>query len=482
MKQGNVYKWAFIDRVSIAVINLVTNLILVRMLTSADFGLLAMIAIFTAVAADLSGCGLSDGLVHKIRPTEMDYSTVFIFNSAFGLIFGLSFFFGSQIVADFFGHQELREIMRVLGVCFFFQTMSYVQETRLRKQLKMKTVCFVRVGATITVSVLGITAAALGYGYKALICTQILLSFFFFVYFTIASRWFPKLQFSARAFKEFFSYGVHLMLAYMATLVGKNINTFVLGRFYPSPSLSGIYYQGAKLATVPYGVSEASINAPFFVVASNEEDAARRSSLIRQMTGMMLTVNLSILTFLFTIAGPAVIFLLGEQWLAVVPVFRILLAAECLFCIKHFFMTVCKVHGRTVFVRNLGFCEVLVQLFFLLLACRSGILWIAVTQASGAAFAVCVYIVYCCRSVRAFEFRRLMHICFSAAWLPAVSAAAGFVMAVLLPPACPVIVQCLAIAAAYAVVMLGLGALTDSGLYPVLKAKLFNKKHAPSAE
>lgn len=472
MKQGNVYKWSFIDRVSIAVINLGVNLIFARLLTSADFGLLAMIAIFTAVAADLSGCGLSDGLIHKARPTETDYSTVFIFNSAIGAMFGLAFFFGAQLVADFFGHQELKGIMQVLGVCFFFQTMSYVQETRLRKQLKMKTVCFVRVGATITVSVLGIIAAALGYGYKALVCTQILLSFFFFVYYTIASRWFPKLRFSVGAFKEFFGYGVHLMLAYLATLVGKNINTFVLGRFYASPSLSGIYYQGAKLATVPYGVAESSVVAPFFVVASNEEDPARRAGLIHHMTGMMFTVTLSILTLLFMAAPPAVVFLLGEKWLAVIPVFRILIVAECLWCMKQYFMTLCKVHGRTVFVRNMGFCEVAFQLLLLLAAYRSGILWIAATQAAGVAFSVAVYSCYCSRRAMGFGFRELTGILAKAAWQPFVAMAAGFAMAWALPVSTPAFVQCVALGVVYAGVLLGLGALTGSGLYIALKSKL----------
>ncbi len=306
MREGNVYKWSFIDRVGIAVINLATNLILVRLLSPDDFGLLAMIAIFIAVASDLSSCGLSDGLIHKTRPTELDYSTVFIFNSAVGLLFGLAFFIGAPLVADFFGHRELIEIMRVLGVCFFFQSMSYVQETRLRKQLRMRSVCFVRLGATLTVSILGILAAYLGYGYRALICTQILLSLFFFIYYTVASRWFPKLQFSKKAFSEFFSYGVHLMLAYLSTLVGRNVNTFVLGKFYTSPSLSGLYYQGAKLAAVPYGITEASINVPFFVVASNEADEDRRAGLIREMTATMFTVNLSMLTYMLMIALPAV--------------------------------------------------------------------------------------------------------------------------------------------------------------------------------
>ena len=103
MGEGNVYKWSFIDRISIALINFGVNIALARMLTADDFGLLAMIAIFTAVAYDISSCGMSDGLIHKSNPTGHDYSTKFVFNSAMGLVFGLSFFLGLHLWRICFG-------------------------------------------------------------------------------------------------------------------------------------------------------------------------------------------------------------------------------------------------------------------------------------------------------------------------------------------------------------------------------------------
>lgn len=348
MTQRNVYKWSLIDRISIAILTFSVNIALARMLTQDDFGLLAMIAIFTAVASDLSSCGMSDGLIHKQNPTESDYSTVFVYNAGMGLFFGLVFFLGAPFVARFFGHPELIGIMRVLGVCFFFQCMSYIQETRLRKELQMKKICFVRVGATLTVSIMGIVAAAMGYGYKALICTQIVLSFFFFVYYTIATRWFPKINFDYQAFKKFFSYGIPLMLAYLATLVGRNINTFVLGRFYHSPAMSGVYYQGAKLAVVPFGVTESSLNWPFFAVASNEPDPQRVRALIIDMLSTILIVNLSLVLLMIVIAGPAIEMLYGTKWLDSIPVFRILAIAEFMVCVRAFFRPSARSTARQI--------------------------------------------------------------------------------------------------------------------------------------
>lgn len=399
MGNRSVYKWSLIERITVALLNFGGNIALTRMLTTADFGLLAMIAIFTAVAFDISSCGMSDGLIHKSRPTREDYSTTFVFNSAMGLLFGLAFFLGAPLVAEFFRHDELVAIMRILGVCFFIQTMSFVQETRLRKELKMKAICMVRVAATVSALALGIVLAALGLGYWALVSTQIFLSVFMFVYFVAATRWFPPLAFSSKSFKELFGYGFHLMLAYLATIVGKNINTFVLGRFYPSPSQSGVYSQGAKLANVPFAVTESSLNSPFFVVASNEEDSGLRRVMIRNMYGVISGIDSALMFFILAVAAPTIIFLYGSRWEASTPVFRILAVFELLACLKYYFQTVCKIYGRTSTVRNLTLVEIVVQLSLLAAFYHKGIIWIAWTQIGGVACTVAMYSVIYCRLI-----------------------------------------------------------------------------------
>lgn len=473
MSDTNVYRWSFIDRTSIALINFGVNIALVRMLTAADFGLLAMIAIFTAIAQDLSGCGLSDGLIHKAKPTPTDFSTVFIFNAGMGLIFGLAFFFGAPIVAAVFRHSELILVMRCLGVCFFFQSMSYVQETRMRKMLKMKTVCIVRVSATLTVSAMGIVAAYLGMGYKALICTQIFLSFFFFLYYTIASRWFPRPRFCRRSFKELFGYGVHLMLAYLSTLIGKNINTSVLGRSFTS-AMSGLYYQGAKLANVPFNIIEYSVNSPFFVIASNEQNFDNRIKLFAGMFVHMVFICGSLGLFLVTMADPVIRFIYGEKWIDAIPVFRILVCAEALICMRAFFQTVCKVHGRTVFIRNMGFAEIALQLTLLACFYRKGINWIAWTQVAGVAGALVVYVCYT-RRYFALRIRTLAARAVAALWLPALAAVVTVVALYLLGSETAPLWRCMAGAAAYVASFAAVGELSRDKRYILLRNKLLHR-------
>ncbi len=390
MATENVYKWSFIERVTLAVLNFGGNVVLARMLSADDFGLLAMIAIFTATAFNLSSCGLSDGLIHKLHPTSRDYSTVFVFNSALGLFFGLMAILLAHPIARFFGHEELVWVMRVYGVCFFFQTMSFVQETRLRKHLEMKKLCIARVLATVTSLSLGILLAALGYGYWALVSTQILLSFFMFVYIVGVTRWFPRVAFSVASFREFFGFGVHLMLTYLIGVVQQNVNTFVLGRFYTSGQ-TGLYYQGAKLAGVPFGVTESSINSPFFVVASNEGDEGVRKRKIIDMMGVVVALNSAIALLLVLIARPAVVLLYGEKWLGAAPVLGVLAVYGCVSCVKYFCQTICKVYGRTRLMRNLTLGELVVQLGVLAVFYREGFVAIALTQLATVMVSLVVY-------------------------------------------------------------------------------------------
>ena len=474
MDQKGVYKWSFIDRMSLALINFGVNIVLARMLTTADYGLLSMITIFIAVASDLSSCGLSDGLIHKAHPDERDYSTVFVFNAAFGLFFGLLFFFTAPLTARFFGHEELVGIMRVLGGCFFFHTMSYVQETRLRKQLRTKAICIARVSATVTVSVMAIIAASLGYGYKALICTQILLSFFLFFYYTVISRWFPRIDFSVKAFKEFFSYGVHLMLAYFATVVGKNINTFVLGKFYPSPASSGIYYQGAKLAAVPFGVTESSLNNPFFAVASNEDNPEKQRQLILNMLRTIIGVNGTLMMLMCVVAGPCIELLYGSEWLGAIPIFRILALAECIFCVRAFFQTICKVHARTSFVRNMGFVEVVIQLLLLLIFYRYGILAIAWTQMGGVVCSSIVYILYCGRLVN-LRPSAFISVFAHTLWLPGLAVCCSLGI-LLLTSGMPAWLSCAAVGLSFALVFVLVGESTKADVYISMRNIIRKKK------
>lgn len=373
-----VYKWSTIDRVLNTFITFGGNIALARLLSPDDFGLLAMVGIFTAIAQNLSSCGMSDGLVRKPDPTREDYSTVFTFNLVAGVFFSLMFLIMAKPLASLFHQPDLESIVLAISFCFVFQCMSFVQETRLRKHLEMKRLAIVHISASVSAVGLGIVLAATGFGYWGLVSCRVFVGFFLFLYFVIATRWFPKIGLYRRSFKEMFSYGINLMWAYLFNQIGRNINASVLGRF--SPAQSGIFSQGQKMEEVPFSVTDSIFNWPFFAVLSNERDPGKQKTLCHDMLRGLSMLLVTMGTLLMLLGEPGFHLVFGEKWDASVPVFRILLIFGMAFTIKGFFNTVMKAHGMTPQIRNLSLIEVLFQILLLLAFYKRGILWIAATQ------------------------------------------------------------------------------------------------------
>ncbi|MBD5317260.1 MAG: lipopolysaccharide biosynthesis protein [Bacteroides sp.] len=393
--QANVYKWSTIDRVFNTVITFGANIALARMLDPDDFGLLAMVAIFIAIAYNLSSCGMSDGLIKKIKPTAADYSTVFTFNVCAGLIFCALFIGFAGLVADCFHQPALVNIMRCIGVCFVFQVMWFVQETKLRKELEMKKIAIVRVSASASAAGLGIILAYKGYTYWGLVSCRIFLSVFQFIYYVIATRWIPRLGFYRESFREMFGFGINLMMAYIINQVSRNINTSVLGRF--SPSESGIFSQAQKMEEVPYSMIDTIINSSFFAIISNESSRDKRHTLSTQMLGWMTTITVTAGLLLTLLAGPGFNLLFGAKWDGAVPVFRILLFFGIGSALKYYFQAVMKSFGMARRILWLTVLEIVIQLSLLALFYRNGMLWIAWTQVAGVAAVLTLYAATYCR-------------------------------------------------------------------------------------
>lgn len=485
MKSG-VYKWSAIDRVCNSAMTFTGNIVLANLLDPSDFGLVAMVAIFSAIAQNLSSCGMSDGLIHKAHPTERDYSTVFVFNAVLGLVFGSILCLLGMPLSRFFGHQEINGIMIATGICFFFMTMSFAQETRMRKELDMKRMAIVRLSSTASATVLGIWLALEGFGYWALVATQTMVSVFSFVFYVLVSRWFPRIAFYMDSFREMFSYGVHLMFAYVSYQIGRNINTAMLGRF-STPVASGLYSQAQKLEEVPFSITESVFNWPFFSVLCNEESRDGRCRLSSQMHSRLWVVNFTIGALLLIVSLPAFNLLYGSKWDAAVPVFRLLIVYGISVSIKLFYQTVFKAHGRTKLVRNLTFAEVILQIGFLAIALwlDGSILMVAFTQVLAALVMLAVHaLCYCsimdvslrslvCEALRAISVPLAALLLMAALYLPVISL--GELAGV--HARLGALIDCTVLTLGFCLLFIAATSILKPTYYPAMKTFFANKLH-----
>lgn len=468
-----IYKWSAADRILNSLMTFSGNIVLARLLDPSDFGLVAMVAIFLAVAQNLSSCGMSDGLVQKPRPTEHDYSTVFVFNAFFGLFFAVLFTAISAPLASFYNRPQIEGIMIVAGICFFFQTLSFAQETRMRKELDMKKLAIVRLSSTASATALGIVMACTGFGYWALVATHSGLSVFTFLYYIIVSRWMPKIAFYKESFKEMFSYGFHLMLAYVVTQIGRNINTSILGKFN-TPAVSGLYSQAQKLEEVPFGITESIFNWPFFTVLSNQQDYSERRKLASNMHLRLWVITLAVGALLYLVSAPAFNLLYGAKWDGAIPVFRLLLVFGVCATMKNFYQTAFKAYGRPKLVRNLSVAEVVLQLVLLSIFLKSGLILIASTQVVAAAVIMIVHSIYY-SSITEIRYKTIVKEFFTALIVPVMSLLISLPVVSIWQGLVSAFVNCVSFVAVFATVTILLCELIKPSYYAPLRAEVIAK-------
>lgn len=322
--------WAGIDRFGVVLLQFVVNLVLARMLTPDDFGLVGMILIFVAVSQTLIDGGLGSALIQKLNPSQEDYSTIFWWNIIFSVVLYSFIYIIAPYVAIFFHIPKLSLLLRVIGVIVIINAFSLVQRTKLRKLLSFKKIAITDIISYLCSALLTIYLAHNEYGVWSLVAMQIATSIISVLIFWSISKWYPSWEFSLYALKHLFSYGGYLLIASVMQDVCTHIQGVVIGRKF-SAATTGLYTQAKKMDEV------ASMTIPsifcqvlFPVFSEQQKDYDKLINTFKVNTQLIAFIIFPLMMLLIIIAKPIFLLLYGDQWIDAVPYFQVL-------CIGGFF-------------------------------------------------------------------------------------------------------------------------------------------------
>ena len=202
--------WSGIDKIANGGILFIANIILARLLTPKDFGLLAIIAIFIQISQTFIDSGFTNALIQKKDRSQTDYSTVFFFNLAISIGFYVVLFFCAPFIASFFENEKLTSLTRVVGLNLIIGALVSVHRTRLTIQLRFKIQAVISLISSIASAVVAIWMAYHGYGVWALVALTIVNITLQVALIFIIIKWRPSFLFSKTAFKSLFSYSSKL--------------------------------------------------------------------------------------------------------------------------------------------------------------------------------------------------------------------------------------------------------------------------------
>lgn len=230
LSTARVLKWNVIDRFGQQVMYAITGIVLARLLSQEDFGLVGAVLIFQAFASLMIDSGFSYALLQRKQPTRLDYSTVLWFNIGLALLFYTILWLSASVIADIFdGDTRLIPLSRVMFLTFILNATAIVQTNRLMKKMDVKLVAVSNIAGLSTGAVAGIWLAVAGYGAWAIVWQSVTAAAVKSAILWITCRWTPVFMFSFKALRSYFSVGSGMMFTSFLNTLFQKIYSFFIG-------------------------------------------------------------------------------------------------------------------------------------------------------------------------------------------------------------------------------------------------------------
>lgn len=316
--------WKFLERIGTQGVQFVVAIVLARILAPSDFGLIALVTVFVAIANVFVQSGLNIALVQKKNADNLDFSTVFYSCLVLaGLLYAI-LFFCAPLVAKFYNNQaELIPVIRTLGLMLPLGAMSAIQEAYVARNMMFKKLFYRSVGAIIPAGCVGILCAYNGFGIWSLVVQQLLNSLLMCTVMWLTVSWRPGLSFSFARWKGLFSFGWKLLCSALLDTIYRNIRDLVIGKLF-TPADLGFYNRGDQFPKVIITNINSSIQSVLLPsLSSVQDDRIRLKSLARRSIKTSAFLILPMMAGLAAIAKPLTLVVLGEKWLPAVPFIQI---------------------------------------------------------------------------------------------------------------------------------------------------------------
>ena len=327
--------WISIHKFAIIFLDFISGIVLARLLTPHDYGVVGMLVIFLALARTFIDGGFGSALIQKKQPTSEDYSTILYWNLGLSVTLYAILYACAPLVARFYDLDLLCDVLRVQGLVLIINAVRIVQRNQLRKRLEFKKIAYVNVTANAIALVVTIYLAWKKWGVWALVVQQLLVSVITTSLYWITAKWYPSLVFSVKSFKELFSFGGFILLSNLFNTLCNNIQGLLIGKIYKSSTLG--YYSKAS-STESYAstfISNVLSQISYPVMSEVQNDKTRMISILKRFIGASAYMTFPLLLLLMLLAKPIFVLLYSDKWLTSVPYFQLLCFAGIATCLQN---------------------------------------------------------------------------------------------------------------------------------------------------
>lgn len=335
------------DNVANQGVTFLVGLVLARLLTPHEYGLIGYIMILVAVFNSIVDSGFSNALIRKKDAEETDYSTAFIFNLAVSLVMVAAMVLVAVPFSRFFKEPQLVPLVRVMSVIVVINALALIQRTRLVKSVDFKTQTKASLISSVSSGAVGLAMAIGGLGVWSLVGQQISRQLINTVCLWILNRWKPTWRFSWSSFRELFGFGWKLLVSGLIDTVWKEIYQLVIGKFYSTSTL-GQYTRGKQFSDI-FSSNMTSIvqRVSYPVLSSIQDERERMKEGYRKIIRTTMLASFVLLFGLSAVAESLLTVLIGPQWKEAAHYLQIICFAASLYPLHAINLNMLQVQGRS---------------------------------------------------------------------------------------------------------------------------------------
>ena len=346
-KTVNGLFWSFIENFAKQGITFIVGIILARVLSPEEFGLISMITIFIAISTSIINSGFSQALIRKRDCTDTDYSTVFYFNLAVSIVLFVILFFSSPFISGFFNEPQIVKLIKVLAIVLIIDAFTITQRTKLTQKFDFKLQTKVSVISDIVSGFVGIIMAHGGFGVWSLVARQIAQRALNAILLWVWNSWIPLLVFSKKSFQELFSFGSKLLVTGLIDTIYRNIYLLVIGKYFSATDL-GFYTRADQFQKLPsQNITTVIQRVTYPVLSSIQDDNKRLKTNYQKIVRSTMFITFVLMMGMSAVAEPMIITLIGEKWRPSITLLQMLCFIGMFYPLHALNLNILTVKGRS---------------------------------------------------------------------------------------------------------------------------------------
>jgi len=339
--------WSFVDNFSLQGINFIVGIILARLLSPKEFGLVGLLAVFIAISQSFIDSGFSSALIRKKNSTEMDHNTVFYFNLALALIIYTILFFSSPYISNFFKEPQLETLVKVLSLNLIISSAFLIQNTILTKNINFKLKTKISIASTIFSGIIAIYMAYVDFGVWSLVAKSISASLLSCLLFWLYNGWRPALVFSIQSLRELFGFGSKLLISGLIDNIYQNINKLVVAKFYSTEDL-GFYNNADQFKKLPAeNLTSIVQRVSYPVLTELQNDNEKLKKAFIRLISTIMFLSFFMMFTMSAVSNSLIATVLGAKWEQSADLLFWLCFAGSLYPLHALNLNVLNVKGRS---------------------------------------------------------------------------------------------------------------------------------------